>query len=229
MLDATNSNSSSAQSIFFFDVDNCLYPQSAGIANMMKERIYDYGKAVGISEEEVQHLCERYYIDYGLAVRGLIKHHEIDPVDYDNYVDGGLPLEDVLEPNPKLRQMLEALKMKKWVFTNAGLPHAKRVLKILGIEDQFDGITYCDYSEPDFPSKPDASMYHRAMTQAGAKDPKLCYLVDDSAANVNTAQELGWTAIHVTDHPEMSQTGHYQIHKVTDLPKVLPGLWERNN
>ncbi|ORY03523.1 pyrimidine 5'-nucleotidase [Basidiobolus meristosporus CBS 931.73] len=228
MVNTATSKLTEAQPVFFFDVDNCLYPQSSGIANMMKERIYEYGMAVGISQDEVEHLCERYYLDYGLAVRGLIKHHEIDPVEYDKKVDGGLPLEDILEPNLELRQMLQSLDMKKWVFTNAGLPHAQRVLRILGIEDQFDGITYCDYCEPDFPSKPDAPMYHRAMMQAGATDPKLCYLVDDSAANVNTAQELGWTAIHVTDHPELSQTGHHQIHKVTDLPKVLPHLWNRN-
>lgn len=24
----------------------------------------------------------RYYIDYGLAIRGLVKHHEVDPADY---------------------------------------------------------------------------------------------------------------------------------------------------
>ena len=39
----------------------------------------------------------------------------------DNKVDGGLPLEKLLTPNPELRAMIESMKVgKKWLFTNAG-------------------------------------------------------------------------------------------------------------
>lgn len=39
----------------------------------------------------------------------------------DNKVDGGLPLEKLLTPNPELRAMIETMKVgKKWLFTNAG-------------------------------------------------------------------------------------------------------------
>ncbi|RUP49742.1 hypothetical protein BC936DRAFT_141647 [Jimgerdemannia flammicorona] len=44
----------------------------------------------------------------------LRKHHDVDPADYDRQVDGGLPLEELIKPDPEVRSMLEKLKMKKW-------------------------------------------------------------------------------------------------------------------
>ncbi|OZJ06081.1 hypothetical protein BZG36_01110 [Bifiguratus adelaidae] len=232
----TTQPTSEEESVFFFDCDNCLYTQrpllqhkSAGIAHLMGERIQAYFKRMGFPEEKARVLHQRYYLDYGLAIRGLVKHHEVDPVDYDREVDGGLPLEDLLKPDPELRKMLQELKMKKWVFTNAGLAHAKRVLKILDIEDQFDGITYVDYSEPDFSCKPEPPYYFRAMKEAGISDHSKCYLVDDSAGNIDTAFKLGWTTVHVADNPQQSTFGHYQIENIIDLPHVLPHLWALDN
>lgn len=43
---------------------------------------------------------------YGLAIRGLIRHHQIDPMDYDQRCDSALPLEELLKPDPALRSLL---------------------------------------------------------------------------------------------------------------------------
>lgn len=40
----------------------------------------------------------------------------------DKEVDGSLPLDDIMKPDPVLREMLAGLKMKKWIFTNAYYP-----------------------------------------------------------------------------------------------------------
>ncbi|RUS23380.1 HAD-like domain-containing protein [Endogone sp. FLAS-F59071] len=189
-------------------------------------RIDNYFRKLNIPEEKVTVLHYRYYVDYGLAIRGLVKHHEVDPADYDREVDGGLPLEDLLKPDPELRVMLESLKMRKWIVTNAGLAHARRVLRILQIEDQFEGITYCDYTEPNFICKPEEEFYFKAMKEAGISDVSKCYFVDDSAANVDTGYKLGWTSVHVADNPQMSNFGHFQIANVKELPLVLPELWK---
>ncbi|KAI9595852.1 pyrimidine 5'-nucleotidase [Syncephalis fuscata] len=213
--------------VFFFDIDNCLYPLSTKIYVLMRERIIDYAIKAGISEdrERTRELCKRYYTDYGLSIRGLLLHHNVDPVNYDEEVDGGLPIEELIKPDSELRDMLQQLKTRKWAFTNAGLPHAKRVLAALGIGDQFEGITYCDYAEPDFPCKPEARAYTRAMQEANINTPHACYFVDDTANNIETARTLGWTAIHITTEPDRSTAGHYQLKRVTDIPTVLPELW----
>ncbi|KAI9485064.1 pyrimidine 5'-nucleotidase [Zychaea mexicana] len=213
--------------VFFFDCDNCLYHKNTGILQLMRQRIVEYMVNMGISDKEAQELRNRYFSDYGLALRGLLKHHDVDPLEYDSKVDGGLPLEDILKPDPVLKEMLAGLtSTRKWVFTNAYYPHAERCIKLLGIDDQFEGMTFADYRVPNFVCKPEAAAYKRAMEEAGVTDPSLCYLVDDSAANVDVAKSLGWTAVHVADNPEISNHGDYQIGTIHDLPKVLPELWK---
>ncbi|KAK3835854.1 MAG: pyrimidine 5'-nucleotidase [Linnemannia elongata] len=172
----------------------------------------------------VKSLSYRYYLDYGLAIRGLVIHHP------DAKVDGALPLEDILSENPPLREMIKSMKIeKKWLFTNAGKAHALRVIKVLGLEGLFDGLTYCDYTEPNFICKPEAASFRRAMKDAGVVHPSNCYFVDDSAANVDKALDIGWTAVHVADDPVKSNFGHYQITNILELPTVLPEFWDEQS
>ncbi|KAF9428240.1 hypothetical protein BGZ94_002997 [Podila epigama] len=207
--------------VFFFDIDNTLYPKDSGIPDLMREKIENYFRDVGFPHNEVQQLSYRYYLDYGLAIRGLVLHHP------DDKVDGALPLEDILQENIPLRDMIKSMNIeKKWLFTNAGKNHALRVVKVLGLEGLFDGLTYCDYNEPDFNCKPDVESFHKAMREAGVVHASNCYFVDDAAANCDKAVDLGWTAVHVADHPEISTYGHFQIKDIMDLPKVLPEFWE---
>ena len=49
-------------------------------------------------------------------------------------------------------------------------------------------MTFADYRVSNFDCKPEISSYERAMKDAGVTDPKMCYLVDDSAANVDAAK-----------------------------------------
>ncbi|KAI7818606.1 HAD-like domain-containing protein [Gamsiella multidivaricata] len=215
--------------VFFFDIDNCLYPKSSGIPYLMKQRIEQYFRDSGIPHHEVETLAHRYYVDYGLAIRGLIeKHPDIDISDYDDKVDGGLPLENILKPKPPLRDMIRSMKVgKKWLFTNAGKYHANRVIKILGLQGLFDGMTFCNYLEPHFVCKPDRKAFEKAMKEARVQNPAFCYFVDDSAPNIAMAIKMGWTAVHVDEClSELPPVGHFQIHSVVDLPKVLPQFWD---
>jgi pyrimidine and pyridine-specific 5'-nucleotidase len=83
------------------------------------------------------------------------------------------------------------------------------VLKILDLEDQIEGLVYCDYEQIDFTCKPEPDYYHnvsssysfgheyrlcliQAMKQANISDPSKCYFIDDSRPNVTSAKELGW-------------------------------------
>lgn len=87
-----------------------------------------YFLSLGLPEEKAAELHKRYYREYGLAIRGLVKHHEIsqsasllhtrprpretdthtltDALDYDRVCDAALPLEEILSPNASLRQLL---------------------------------------------------------------------------------------------------------------------------
>ncbi|ORY96747.1 HAD-like domain-containing protein [Syncephalastrum racemosum] len=214
--------------VFFFDCDNCLYSKDLGILDLMRQKIVEYIIRMGKTEEEAKRLRNEYHVKYGVALRGLMEEYDIDAIQYDKEVDGALPLEDIIKPDPELRQMLEDLKITKWVFTNAYYPHAERCIKLLGIDDQFEGMTFADYRVKGFSCKPELAAYEKAMKEADITDPKQCYLVDDSAANVDMAKSLGWTAVHVAEDPSKSTHGDYQIAAIHELPKVLPHLWQQD-
>lgn len=118
----------------------------------MMDRIRDYFKRLGMSEEEAEELHLHYYREYGLAIRGLIKHHTIDPLDYDAQCDASLPLENILRPDERLVSMLESLdrsRCRVYALTNAYKTHATRVLKLVGLSHVIDAVVYCDYSNPE--------------------------------------------------------------------------------
>ncbi|KAJ6598962.1 pyrimidine 5-nucleotidase [Mycena vulgaris] len=200
------------RSYIFLDIDNTLYSASTGISAAMGKKIHDYFTTLGLDEDEASELHLKYYTQYGLALRGLILHHDVDPVDFDQKCDGSLPLEDLISPNPSLRKLLQDIDRSKasvWALTNAYRPHAERVLRILNLDDQIDGLIFCDYQQPNFVCKPDAQYYHQALEvksnfckptpnfttsfeTAQVSDPSKCYFVDDNRINVDAARALGW-------------------------------------
>jgi len=72
---------------------------------------------------------------------------------------------------------MDRSKVKLWLFTNAYVTHGKRVVHLLGVEDMFEGITYCDYAAEKLLCKPDPAMFAKAMKEAGVSDVKDCYFV----------------------------------------------------
>ncbi|PFH52803.1 hypothetical protein AMATHDRAFT_73928 [Amanita thiersii Skay4041] len=181
--------------VVWFDIDNTLYPSSSRISQAMSDRIHAYFVNLGLSHEEATALHIQYYTQYGLALRGLIRHHDIDPLDFDRQCDGSLPLEDMIKFDPKLVKLFEDIdrtKARVWALTNAYKPHAQRVLRILQLDGLIDGLLYCNYQVKDFICKPEAEFYNLAIQQVGITDRSKCYFVDDSFRNVQAAHALGW-------------------------------------
>lgn len=135
---------------------------------------------LGLPEDEAVMLHKEYYRNYGLAIEGLVRHHQIEPLDYNAKVDDALPLESIIKPNAELRALLrdiDASKVKLWLLTNAYVTHGRRVVRLLGVEDLFEGLTYCDYSEFPIICKPHPDMFAKAMREAGVERAEDCYFV----------------------------------------------------
>jgi pyrimidine and pyridine-specific 5'-nucleotidase len=110
------------RAIIWLDIDNTLYSKGSQIHVLMTERIRKYIIGLGLGEEEAERLHQKYYKEYGLAIRGLVMHHKIDALDYDSKCDATLPLETVLKPNEEHKAMLSSLdrsKCRVWALTNA--------------------------------------------------------------------------------------------------------------
>jgi pyrimidine and pyridine-specific 5'-nucleotidase len=225
-------NALDSRAIFFFDIDNCLYAKSKNVHDHMALLINKYFiKHLSITPEDATKLHMQYYKDYGLAIEGLSRYHKVDPLDFNREVDDALPLDKLLSPDPELRQVLESFdktKVKMWLFTNAHITHGRRVVKLLGIEDLFEGLTYCDYSQSPLVPKPLPAMFEKAEREAGVTDHTRTYFVDDSWLNCKAASDRGWTnTVHLVEpqvpEPE-SKACKYQIESLKELLHLFPEL-----
>jgi len=195
----------------------------------MSKLIDDYFRThLELGPEEANELHNRYYKDYGLALEGLVRHHKVDAMEYNAKVDDALPLGSILKRDTQLRSLLQDIdksKVKMWLFTNAYVSHGKRVVKLLGVDDLFEGITYCDYGALPFLCKPHPDMFKKAMREAGAQSAKDCYFVDDSAINASGAQKFGWTSVHLVEpvvEPPAQPASQHQIRNLEELRVLFP-------
>ncbi|WFD04473.1 hypothetical protein MOBT1_003183 [Malassezia obtusa] len=224
-----------AEAVLWLDIDNTLYSQvETRIPELMADRIRDYFRGLGLSEKDAEELHTHYYKEYGLAIRGLVKHHTIDPMDYDEKCDGSLPLEQVLRPDAALRALLERIdrrRMRVYALTNAYKTHAQRVLKLLELDTLVQGVVYCDYNLQDFSCKPEATFYRAAEAAVHTPPGMPTYFVDDSMSNILAARALGWEwcvffdELHPTDAPHTQPNGVVRVSSLLQLPRVWPRVF----
>lgn len=226
--------------VFYFDIDNCLYRRSTMIHELMQQSIRNYMiNELGVDEEEAERINQGYYRKYGLAIRGLVMFNGIDGMDYNRMVDDSLPLQHILKPDLVLRKVLQELRAKGrvdklWLFTNAYKNHAMRCVRILGIADLFDGITYCDYSRTDtIICKPDPRAFEKAKEQSGLGDYANAYFIDDSGNNVEQGLNLGMRkCVQVAEDHHVDEIlgnvpmGAIVVNSITELPRAVPELFK---
>lgn len=109
-----------------------------------------------------------------------MEHNQVDPRDYNSNVDDALRLDGILKPNLKTRRLLDDIdksKVKLWLLTNSYITHTTRVVKLLELENIFDGVTFCDYAELPLVCKPHPAMYQKAMREAGVDRTEDCFFV----------------------------------------------------
>jgi putative hydrolase of the HAD superfamily len=207
----------------YFDLDDTLYPASSGLWEAIRERMNSYmQKFIDLPVPEIVRLRQGYLEKYGTTLRGLQAHYEVDTDEYLAYVHD-LPLEQFIQPDPNLRQLLLSLPQRRWIFTNSDDNHAERVLKILGIEDCFDGII--DIRAVDFACKPAKIAYQRALAIAGDDHPSQCIIFDDALRNLAPAHEMGFFTVLVGKNgpdPSIDRS----INSISELRHSLPELWD---
>lgn len=201
-----------------FDLDETLYPRTAGVMREIGRRIRQYMiEYLGCSEEQAEHLAQTYYQRYGTSMRGLILHNNLDADEFLTYVHD-FPL-DALGPNPELDALLEGLPAEKVIFTNADRAHAERVLDRLGVRSHFSRII--DVVAVGYISKPAPEAYARCLQLLQAQ-PQECVLVEDSARNLAPAAQLGMATVLVDG--DTSAAADYYVDSILELAPVLEAI-----
>ncbi|KAF5628828.1 pyrimidine 5 nucleotidase [Fusarium sp. NRRL 52700] len=127
----------SEKPVLFFDIDNCLYSRNDKVLEHMSKNIDDYFKKhLGLSPDDAERLHKDYSQQYGQAIEGLVRHHQIDALEYNAKVDDAVPLDDLIKPNVQLRQFLEDIDTSKVPFVCK--PHKEMFMKAMreaGVSD----------------------------------------------------------------------------------------------
>jgi putative hydrolase of the HAD superfamily len=177
----------------FFDLDDTLYPSSSGLWPTLKERMNRYMiERMDIPAEQVPFLREKYFRTYGTTLRGLQANHKIDVQDFLAYVHD-VRLADYIHPDPIQRSVLASLQTRNLIFTNADANHARRVLRVLQIEEYFSDVVDVNRMEPT--CKPSPQAFALAMQAAGESDPSKCVMIDDLPHTTRAAKALGLHAL----------------------------------
>jgi putative hydrolase of the HAD superfamily len=194
MESITGKSNFSSLRVLFIDLDDTLYPSDSGIWGMIRERMQQYMlDEMGFPPEEVPTLRHRLWKQYGTTLRGLQMEYEVDMADFLDYVHD-IPVEEHLQPDPELSQFLNSLPQRKFIFTNAHTTHAKRVMDLLEVTDQFEGIIDIYAISPH--CKPQLEAFHTALKIVNSA-PEHCLLVDDSPGNLATAKALDMKTVSI--------------------------------
>jgi putative hydrolase of the HAD superfamily len=205
----------------FFDLDDTLYPPASGVWDAIGERINRFMiEHVGLDPKEVSRIRGEYFLEHGTTLNGLMRFHQVDPIEYMDYVHD-LPVEEYLSKNPLLKKQLEQMPQKKIVMTNASSGHALRVLQSLGIEQEIDLII--DLFTLNLMNKPRPEAYRKALDLSNSNLPQRCLFVDDQERNLPPAKALGMTTVLVHT-PSTLDEEDYAIPRITELVHVIPGL-----
>jgi putative hydrolase of the HAD superfamily len=206
-----------------FDLDNTLYPARCNLFAQVDVRIGQYIAArFGLPYDQARFLQKSYFRGYGTTMKGLMTECGVDPVEFLDFVHR--IDHSPVEADARLERALAALPGAKYVFTNASVAHAEKVLARLGIAHQFADVF--DIVAAGFEPKPLDGFYDRFLARH-ALAPAGAALFDDIARNLAPAHARGMTTVLIETDNAYGMEGHdgpHVHHRTRDLAGWLEGV-----
>ncbi len=179
---------------WIFDLDNTMYDINLGLFKKISNRITDFIMSkYSLDIDQAKKIQKEYYLKYGLTLRGLIVEKKLEPEEFLDYVHDVEHPE--LKKNDQLISKIRILEGKKIIFTNATSKHAKKILKILELEHDFDQII--DIKDLEYIPKPDKRSYKKLLECLNLNKENLDKTIffEDTVKNLVPAKELGITTV----------------------------------
>ncbi len=179
---------------WIFDLDNTMYDIKLGLFKKISNRITDFIMSkYSLDIDQAKKIQKEYYLKYGLTLRGLIVEKKLEPEEFLDYVHDVEHPE--LKKNDQLISKIRILEGKKIIFTNATSKHAKKILKILELEHDFDQII--DIKDLEYIPKPDKRSYKKLLECLNLNKENLDKTIffEDTVKNLIPAKELGITTV----------------------------------
>ena len=209
---------------YIFDLDNTLYSSHGSFFPIQMDMISKFiVMKLGVSYESACILRDRYYIEYGTTMNGLVENHNLSSKEFHEFVDN-VPLNSLV-PDTKLNNILKNLDTKKYIFTNGTDCHAKRVMAQLELDTVgFDGIVTID-STDQIP-KPDVRAYKYLFNKYDV-NPEQSIFFEDSSHNLITASKLGMSTVLI--EAEQSSHDKFMVYdEIQYFAKTVVDFFESN-
>ena len=205
---------------WIFDLDNTLYNGQTKVFSEVDKKMSAYiSKKLNISLVEAKDLQKKYFYENGTTLSGLMKHNNIDPYEFLEFVH---EIDISWLPKDKLlRNELIKIKEKKFIFTNGSHSHVRNVTEQLGISDLFDGAFAI--TDANFIPKPFKEPYEKLIKKFNI-EPAKSILIEDIAHNLEQAKNLGMKTCWLENEESFAKKDAdkpYIDYKIKNLPSFL--------
>ena len=198
---------------WIFDLDNTLHDAQSKIFPLVNTKMNEYiSSYLDISLEDASSLRVSYWERYGATLKGLIKHHNINPIDFLSVTHNLQDFNKLVLPENNLKKTLSKIQGRKIIYTNAPKTYTNKILKISKIFELFDEIFTIEDSN--FIPKPDQGMMDAFLKKYNISEG---FFIDDVKENLFTAKNSGLTTIWITNEENQPSYIDKKIEKISDL------------
>jgi putative hydrolase of the HAD superfamily len=206
---------SNGRSVWIFDLDDTLHNASAHIFPVMNRTMTQYiMDELEMDEPAAHSLRQHYWRVYGATLKGLMRHHGVDPYHFLNETHKLITLPEMVVLTKRLRHIMLTLEGRKVIFTNAPRGYALRVLDLLGIGDCFELVFSVESTK--FHAKPSVRGF-QILLKILKTNPKDCVMLEDNLPALMTAKRLGMRTIWVAKKLRKPNFVDYRISSVLAL------------
>ena len=215
---------------WIFDLDNTIYDIKAGVFEKISSRITEYIiSTLSVTREEANLVRSNMYKKYGLTLTGLMREYGIAPDEYLDYIH------DVTHPelryDAQLKQNLNNLTGRKFIYTNASESHSKNILSLMGIDAVFEKIL--DIKATHYVPKPDPKSYDIMLKSFGILSNQIesSIFIEDTAKNLKPAKLLGLKTVWMENERNLEDykdNAEYIDYKYSDLKSFLNDISKNN-
>ncbi|MGB0905984.1 MAG: pyrimidine 5'-nucleotidase [Maricaulaceae bacterium] len=185
---------------WIFDLDNTLYRADGNFFSQIDVKITEFvSQHLELDPTTARHLQKEYLAEYGTTLSGLMAEHDMDPADFLHFVhDVDL---SALTPDALLRDHIQSLPGRKFIFTNGSRGHAENVSAHLGLAGLFDGSFAIE--DADYVPKPRRAPFVKFCDRFDI-NPQNAIFFEDNLRNLEVPKTMGMTTVLITSQADFS-------------------------
>ncbi|MGL6069841.1 pyrimidine 5'-nucleotidase [Craterilacuibacter sp.] len=203
---------------WIFDLDNTLHNADHGIfphINLLMTRYIM--QHLQVDEAEAHSLRNRYWQQYGATLKGLVKHHGVDPHHFLHTTHPSEHFATMLHYEPCLESVLARLPGRKILLSNGPQHYVTDLLLRLGISHHFRA--HYGVERLDFTPKPDPAAFRKVLVNEGLHASN-CIMVEDSLPNLKTARLLGMKTVWLSHEARRPNYVDARIRSLRELLRL---------